>query len=445
MPSRSHVAAFLLGFVLAATVGADAAKPKKAKFEKLDVFARVLSYVESNYVEGVDEEKLVYGAVKGMVRTLDPHSSFLTPTEFNDMRADTDGEFGGVGIEIEEDDGVLVVLQTIPGSPAERAGLAPKDRIVTVDGAPTKGRGGDDTAGRLRGKPGTTVKVEVERAGWDQPHPFTLTRELIQVAAVESRVLDDGIGYVRIKQFQERTDREVEDALEKIKAAVPGGVQGLVLDLRGNPGGLLDQSAKVADLFLSSGVIVTTIGKGGRKLEEYDAREHGTFSDFPMTVLVNGGSASAAEIVAGALQDHERAVIVGTQTYGKGSVQSIFQFEDGSGLKLTVARYFTPSGRSIQEKGITPDVIVEQLDPDKLKEAKVKEGATREKDLEHHLANRQSDASASTAGTEELERDHQLNTAFQTLKAWRRFQRQGATGEPKRGAQSALTVERTER
>jgi carboxyl-terminal processing protease len=329
-----------------------------------------------------------------------------------------------VGIEISEDNGVIVVVEPIKGSPAARAGLQAADRIVAVDGTPTKGH---DSQSRLRGKPGTTVKLDVERKGWDKPHSYTLTRELIHVQAVEHALLEPGIGYIKIKQFQERTDEEVLAALEKISADSGGTVSGLVLDLRGNPGGLLDQAVKVADLFLTSGVIVTTVGRAGRKLEEETAKAYGTWDGFPMVCLVNGGSASASEIVAGALQDHQRAVIVGTQTFGKGSVQSVFEFADGSGLKLTVARYFTPSGRSIQEKGITPDVKVEQLDAAKLKDAQVAEPSQRERDLDGHLKNTQKTTPEETRSNAKdlLDKDYQLRTAFQTLQSWQRFQQSG--------------------
>jgi carboxyl-terminal processing protease len=429
MLNRSHVGAFALGTIL--TLGLAAlAGPRKTerKFEKLDVFARVLSYVEANYVEDVDERKLVYGAVKGMMHTLDPHSDFMTPEEFSDMRADTDGEFGGVGIEINDDAGIIVIVEPIPGSPAARAGLAPGDRIVAIDGLAIKGRPGGETSARLRGRPGTSVKLSVERKGWEAAHVMTVTRELIHVQAVEARLLEPGIGHIRVKQFQERTDEEVLAALNKLRSDSGGALTGLVLDLRGNPGGLLDQAVKIADLFLVDGVIVSTVGRGGKKLEEESARQAGTWDDFPIVVLVNGGSASASEIVAGALQDHGRALIIGTQTFGKGSVQSVYELADGSGLKLTVARYYTPAGRSIQEKGITPDVVVEQLDTGKLKDARIGEQGQRERDLERHLKNTQAEGDAAegrSSARELLDRDYQLRTAFQTLSSWKRFQKQG--------------------
>jgi carboxyl-terminal processing protease len=426
----SPVAAFAAGAVLAAALGALAGPSRQSHdFQKLDVFAHVLSYIENNYVETLDEKKLVYGAIKGMVRTLDPHSAFMTPTEFADMRADTDGEFGGVGLEIDDGKEGLLVIEPIPGSPAARAGLVAGDRIVSIDGADTRGHSEGESAGKLRGRPGSSVRVGVLRKGWDKPQSFLLVREIIHVQAVDWGVLEAGVGYVRIKQFQERTEKEVLAALTELRSQAGGALDGLVVDLRGNPGGLLEQAVKVADLFLEEGVIVTTVGRGGRKLEEESARAPGTFTGFPMVVLVNGGSASASEIVAGALQDHGRAVVVGTQTFGKGSVQSVIQLADGSGLKLTVARYLTPTGRSIQEKGVTPDIRVEQLDPDTLRKARIAESGQRERDLEGHLPNPASPkegpvtAGQAVSGTlgPKLERDFQLMTAYHTLRSWKRF------------------------
>jgi carboxyl-terminal processing protease len=389
--------------VVATAVGAWAgpqagARATDKRFQKLDVFARVLSYVENNYVEQIDERKLIYGAAKGMVHTLDPHSAFMTPDEFADLQADTEGEFGGVGLQIDDGDGTApVIVEVLADTPAARAGLVPGDRIVKIDGQPTAGQDGGESTARLRGKPGTPVVMEIERknaaGAYDAPHPVTITREIIRVTAVDSMALAPGIAYVRIKQFQERTDQEVLAALEAHKKKY-GHIDGLVLDLRGNPGGLLDQAVRVADLFLSSGVIVTTRGRGGKKLEEETAHDGGTYSGFPIVCLINGQSASASEIVAGALQDHQRALLIGTRSYGKGSVQSVIPLEDGSGLKLTIARYYTPNGRSIQERGIDPDVEVEQLDPERFAKARVEEDVEREEDLEGHLRNEQGQGAA---------------------------------------------------
>ncbi|MBI4511269.1 MAG: S41 family peptidase [Deltaproteobacteria bacterium] len=436
---RTHLGAFLLGATLATAAAAGAGPRRVAdRFQKLDVFARVLSHVESHYVDEVDEQKLVHGALKGMVRTLDPHSEFMTPEEFADLRADTDGEFGGIGVEVDEEDGVLVVVAPIPGSPAARAGLVARDRIVGVDGTSTKGRDPDETASRLRGAPATTVKLDIERKGWESPRTFVLKREIIHVDAVEAALLAPGMGYARIKQFQERTERELVVALDKLRVSSGGRLDGLILDLRDNPGGLLDESVKVADLFLSSGVVVTTVGRGGRKLEEEVARSHGPWEHVALACLVNGGTASAAEIVAGAIRDHERGILVGTQTFGKGSVQSVIEMDDGSGLKLTVARYLTPSKRSIQEEGIAPDLFVEELDPDLVEKAKVKESRERERDLEGHLPGARE--GEQVGGKEQvgdgaqptpvhLARDNQVMAAYQALKAWHRLQRHEPRGK----------------
>jgi carboxyl-terminal processing protease len=405
----SRAFAFVMGGATALAVSAVAA-PKKVHFARLDTFARVLAYVEANYVEEIDDQKLVWGAAKGMVRTLDPHSDFLTPAELDDMRADTEGQFGGVGVEIDDDAGTVVVVAPIPGSPAARAGLLAGDRIMAVDGKTARS---GEPAASLRGRPGSSVTVLVARKGWDKPRPFTLVREVIHVPSVEARLVDPGYGYVKLRQFQDGTEKELVTALQKLKADSGGKVQGVVLDLRGNPGGLLDEAVLVADTFLESGTIVSTVGRGGRKLDEEKARAPGTWSGFPVVVVVNGGSASASEIVAGALQDHGRALVVGTQTFGKGSVQSIFEFGDGSGLKLTIARYFTPSGRSIQERGITPDIQVEQLDPVRAKAARIGEPETREADLEGHLPNRDP---APAIGAS-FDQDPQLRAAYQTLRS----------------------------
>jgi carboxyl-terminal processing protease len=446
MPRTSTIGAFLAGALLATAVGAWAGPAAKSgrsekRFQKLDVFARVLSYVENNYVEAIDEQKLIYGAAKGMVHTLDPHSAFMTPEEFADLQADTEGEFGGVGLQIQaDDDGVPVIVEVIEGTPAARAGLAAGDRLVAIDGVSTRGGEAAEPTSRLRGKPGTKVVVSVERAGWDAPRPFEIVREVIRVKAVEARSLSPGVLHVRIKQFQERTDEEVRAALEAHKKA-HGELQGVVLDLRGNPGGLLDQAVRVADLFLASGTIVTTRGRGGKTLEEQTARDSGTFTGFPMVVLIDGGAASASEIVAGALQDHGRALLMGTRSFGKGSVQSLIPLPDGSGLKLTVARYYTPKGRSIQERGIVPDVVVEQLDPGALARARLEEDVEREEDLDGHLRNEQGRGAAPArakprtkspratdaagakkrpAGADPRD-DYQLQVAFQTLESHRKL------------------------
>ncbi len=438
---------------IAVVGGAAAALPKKySPYHKLNIFTRVLSYVENNYVENVDHDELIYGAIKGMLETLDPHTSFLKPDQYKEMKIDTQGEFGGVGIEVEmrpsqtgapdqPRENVLTVMSAIEGTPAARAGLTTGDQILKIDETPTRNMRMDDAVQKMRGKKGTPVSLTVERPGqggskpgWKDPRVFTLTREIIKIDNVVARSLEPGYGYVRLKQFSESSDRDLEAALDKLEKESPSGhLNGLVLDLRNNPGGLLDQAVRIADQFIESGLIVRTEGKDGRVIDEEKAHQRGTRTGFPMICLVNGGSASASEIVAGALQDHGRAAIMGTQTFGKGSVQTVIELDDGSALKLTIARYYTPSGRSIQEKGITPDVVVEQVKLADLKPQHGDEPQQKERDLQGHLRNTQ-DATqiernrprSKTAPVAAIGDDYQLKTAFDYLKAWQIFAKPGS-------------------
>lgn len=347
---------FAAGALLTASIGPAAA----AGYKKLDIFARVLSYVENNYVDPVDEEELVYDAIRGLLSNLDSHTLFLTPEEYREMQADTSGEFGGLGIEIASRDGGLVVVAPIDDTPAARAGIEPGDKLLAIDGESTEGLGVASAVRKLRGPPGSRVTLRIFREGFAEPRDLVLLRDRVRVVSVESRLEPGGVGYVRVKSFQDRTDLQLGRALETLREEHGGPLKGLVLDLRNNPGGLLDQAVRVADRFLRDGVIVTTRGRGPGQREEERAHPAGTEEEYPLVVLVNGGSASASEIVAGALQDHRRGLLLGTKTFGKGSVQTVIDLEDGSGLKLTVARYLTPSGRSIHEKGIDPDVVVEE-------------------------------------------------------------------------------------
>jgi carboxyl-terminal processing protease len=414
-------------------VTAATAVPRKGgSFGKLAVFSRVLSYIESNYVEDVDQDELVYGAIRGMLETLDPHTTFLKPDQYREMKSDTSGQFSGIGIEVDLRDGVLTVLAVMEGTPAARAGLQSGDQLLKIDDQPTRGM--TDYVQRMRGKKGTQVLLGVLRKGWAAPRSLAVTRELIRVRSVESFLLEPGYGVVKLKQFTENIDREVEAALQAMEKESGGQLSGLVLDMRNNPGGLLDQAVKVADAFIDSGLIVRTEGRSGRILDEERAHQRGTRSNFPIICLVNGGSASAAEIVAGALQDHGRAVVMGTQTFGKGSVQTIIELEDGSALKLTIARYFTPSGRSIQEKGITPDVVVDQVKMSEVRPVTSDEPAQKERDLHGHLKNKQREPRGELRGRSgpppgygviaqhsQAGEDFQLRTAYDYLKAWNIF------------------------
>jgi len=430
--ARRSLSNLIVGIV-AATAGAAftattaSALPKKfSPYHKLNIFTRVLSYVENNYIEDADQDKLIYGAIKGMLSTLDPHSSFLDPAQYREMKAETNGQFGGVGLEVEMRDGVLTVMATIEGTPAARAGIQTGDQLLRIDDVSTRGLSMDDAIARMRGKKGTSVKLVVGRKSWGEPKLVQLMRDDIKVENVTGRTLEPGYGYVRVRQFSENTERDLEGALDRLDHDAPGGkVRGLILDLRNNPGGLLDEAVRVADLFIDSGLIVRTEGKGGRIIDEERAHARGTRSGFPIICLVNGGSASASEIVAGALQDHNRAVIMGTQTFGKGSVQTVIELDDGSALKLTIARYYTPSGRSIQENGITPDVVVEKLHLADLKPDHTDEPDKKERDLAGHLRNLQGTAHATAAGRSPND-DFQLQTALDYLKAWQIFAARGA-------------------
>ena len=331
-------------------------------YAKLRVFGQVLSYVQQSYVDPVDDTALIYNAIAGMLADLDPYSTFMRPGEYQKLREDTAGEFGGLGIEISDAGEVILIDGVIEGGPAARAGLRPQDRIVKVDGEAVSKLGMAAAVERMRGVPGTKIVLTVMRAGWTEARDIPLVRRNVRVRSVESRMLDDTAAYIRIRSFQERTDHDVGRALYALKkeARARGKkLRGLVLDLRDNPGGLFDEGVKVADRFLAEGEIVRTEGRNPRNVERQYAHPKGADTTLPVVILSNGGTASASEILAGALQDQKRAYVVGTKSYGKGSVQTLFGLDDGSGLKLTVARYFTPSGRSINEHAIAPDLVVE--------------------------------------------------------------------------------------
>jgi carboxyl-terminal processing protease len=355
--------AFVIGsllVVLTLLVGGSVASKSTesgATYEQLRLFTEVLSIVQNQYVDEVPPRELIYSAIKGTLRGLDPHSSFLDPESYREMQVETSGSFGGLGIEITLRDDVLTVVTPIDGTPAHRAGLAPGDRIVKIDGILTKDMQLSDAVKKMRGRPSTKVVITVVREGWAESRDFEITREQIRVQSVRTHDLGNGIGYLRVRQFQEQTAHDVEMALDKFNK---GGMKALVLDLRNNPGGLLTAAVEVSEKFLDDGkLVVYTEGRVRNQNMRFSAHAKNPLNSLPMVVLVNQGSASASEIVAGALQDYNRAVLVGTQTFGKGSVQTIIPLSDGSGLRLTTAKYFTPKGRSIHGKGITPDIVVE--------------------------------------------------------------------------------------
>jgi carboxyl-terminal processing protease len=360
--------AFVAGLSLShatAAAKAGAKKPGAPPYKPLDVFAEVLAAVENNYVESIAEEELVYGAVDGLVAKLDPHSVFMRPDVYRAMHDEAVGEFDGLGLEVSVEGNALVVVSPVADSPAERAGLHPGDRILSIDGETTRDMTLGEALRRMRGAPGTKVVLEIMREGFQAPLKLTLVRDRVRMQSVEWRPLDAErrLVYVRVKAFQDRTDRAVRKALDDARATFKGEIEGLVLDLRNNPGGLLQQAVRVSDLWLTKGIIVSVEGRSRSNIEIERAREKDTEPAYPIVILVNKGTASASEIVAGALQDHGRAVLLGATTFGKGSVQSIIELEDGSGLKLTVARYFTPKHRSIHGQGIKPDISVEVPPP----------------------------------------------------------------------------------
>jgi len=330
----------------------------RESYENLEIFTNILAIVQKNYVDQVSTKQLIEGAINGMLTSLDPHSAYLTPDLYRELQVDTQGSFGGLGIEITVKNGILTVVSPIEDTPAFRAGIKPGDQILKIEGEFTKDMSLVEAVKKMRGPKGTKVNLTLRREGVNELIEVPVMREVIQIQSVKSRALDKGYGYVRITQFQERTDEDLEKAVDKIAKQNEGKLEGLVLDLRNNPGGLLTQAVRVSDLFLDSGMIVYTDGRLESQKQRYYAHKRKSRVECPMVVLVNGGSASAAEIVAGALQDHRRALILGTQTFGKGSVQTILPLGDNSALRLTTARYYTPRGRSIQATGITPDIIM---------------------------------------------------------------------------------------
>ena len=391
-----------------------ARRDRSQTYRPLDVFAEVLAHIENSYVEEADEKELVYGAIEGMVGRLDPHSLFMRPDIYRQMRDETTGEFDGLGLEVTIKDDALMVVSPIADSPADRAGIQPGDRILKIDGTATRDMTLLDAIRKMKGPAGTKVLLEVMREGFAAPQSLTLVRDHVRTVSVEWRVVDAerGYVYVKVKSFQDRTDRALKKALDEARARLKGGIRGMVLDLRNNPGGLLEQGVRVADRFLSQGVIVTTEGRGKRNVEVERAREKDTEPNYPLIALVNKGTASASEIVAGALQDQGRAVIMGTQTFGKGSVQTVIELEDGSGLKLTVARYYTPKHRSIQELGITPDVTVADVAPP----ARTEGDVPGERDLKHHLKAEGAPSPQGRAAPGVAD-DYQLRTAIDYLRA----------------------------
>jgi carboxyl-terminal processing protease len=389
-------------------------------YEELKLFSEAISLVRKNYVEEMKPKELIYGSIKGMLGSLDPHSSFMTPEQYKEMQVDTKGEFGGIGIQIGIKDGMLTVIAPIEDTPAYRAGIQAGDKIVKINNDFTKDMSLQDAVSKMRGTPSSTVKITILREGWEKSRDFTITREVIKIKSVKSKILEEGIGYIKINQFQEQTS---SDLAQSMNTLLNDNISSLILDLRNNPGGLLNSAIDVSSHFLPSGKLVVFIkDKKGEKTDYRSHKSNGN-STIPMVILVNQGSASASEIVAGALKDWNRAVIIGTQTFGKGSVQSVVPLTDGSALRLTTAKYYTPKGISIQSTGITPDILVKA----EMKNGEKGRPVIREKDLEGHLTNGE-EIEGKPFEHEEIipveideKDDVQLQRAIDLLKTWKVF------------------------
>jgi carboxyl-terminal processing protease len=404
---RLHIVASALAFGIGAAALAVSAqgddRAREATFRQLELFGDVLSRIESDYVSDVDKAELIENAIGGMLTSLDPHSAYLSPDSFRDMQTATRGEYGGVGLEVSMRDDVVVVIAPIADTPAERAGLEPGDAIIAVDGESMVGAGVDAAVERMRGPAGEAVTVTIAREGED-PFDVTIVREIIELRSVVSRMEEDDIPYIRITTFNEHTTENVARAIDELKELSGGTLPGLILDMRSNPGGLLDQSVTVSDLFLDGGEVVSTRGRDPRETQRYNARPGDITNGAPIVILINQGSASASEIVTGALQDRERATVVGMTSFGKGSMQTVIPLRGGrdGALRLTTARYYTPAGRSIQATGIEPDILIShrRLDPDR-------PSAFTERNLRNALAN-----------DEVVDRDEEQREAEQPPEDW---------------------------
>ncbi len=350
-------------------------------YHMLTLFGDVFEKVKADYVEPVKDRLLVENALQGMVASLDPHSSYMNNKQFADMQIQTKGEFGGLGLQVTEDQGIIKVISPIDDTPAARAGMKPGDLILSLDGRTVEGMSLDDAVDKMRGSPGSAIKLSIKREHIDKPIDVSMTREVIHIQVVKSALYGD-VAYIRLASFDEQSDTKVREAIEKLKAQSHGTLHGVVFDLRNNPGGLLDQAVDICEDFIPEGEIVSTRARHAEESQRWDARGTDLVDGLPLVVLINGGSASASEIVAGALQDHRRAVILGTRSFGKGSVQTIFPIGDEGALRLTTARYYTPSGRSIQGLGIAPDVEVAES-----REEEIHYLPDRESDLNHALKN----------------------------------------------------------
>lgn len=399
MRKKTNILVLSIGFMLGVTVSlcsnvlAQKEAPAAAKteelqtlpFEELRTFTEIFGRIKQDYVEPVSDKKLLEDAIRGMLSGLDPHSAYLASEEYKELQEGTTGQFGGLGIEVGMENGFVKVVSPIDDTPAQRAGIKAGDLIVRLDDKPVKGMTLADAVKIMRGEPGSQIVLTVIREGEEAPLKFELTRDIIKVKSVKNRLLEKNYGYLRISSFQSGTGQSLLEALDELKKENEGPLKGVVLDLRNNPGGVLNAAVDVSDAFIESGVIVYTEGRIKNSEMRFNATPDDVLNGAPIVVLINGGSASASEIVAGALQDHKRAIIMGEKSFGKGSVQTILPTSNGAAVKLTTARYFTPSGRSIQAEGIEPDVTLARVKLEALEKAKIE--SVKEADLSHHLTN----------------------------------------------------------
>ncbi len=409
-------------------VNTPAAEIQALPFDELRTFTEVFGRIKRDYVEPVTDKKLLEGAIKGMLTGLDPHSSYLDKEQFKELKEGTTGQFGGLGIEVTMENGFVKVVSPIDDTPAKRAGIKAGDLIVRLDEKPVKGMTLTEAVKIMRGKPGSDIVLTVIREGEPAPLKITITRAIIKVKSVKNKLLEKGFGYVRISSFQSRTGKNLLESIEELEKENKGDLKGLVLDLRNNPGGVLNAAVDVSDAFLTKGLIVYTKGRIKNSEMSFKAEPDDVLNGAPIVVLINAGSASASEIVAGALQDHHRAIIMGEKSFGKGSVQTILPTSNGGAVKLTTARYYTPSGRSIQAEGIEPDVTLPRVKLEALEASKFE--PIKEANLSHHLenGNKKADKSAGKKDAKEAEklnvRDYPLHEALTLLKGLNIFKLQ---------------------
>ncbi|MEC7786607.1 MAG: S41 family peptidase [Nitrospinota bacterium] len=421
-------------FLLTISVFAEEEKGNQNAYNKLKVFSEIISLIESNYVETVKSDTMIEGAISGMVKSLDPHTNYMSPATYKEMQVETTGKFGGLGIEISMRDGILTVVSPIDDTPAFRAGVKAGDKIIKIEDESTLDMTLQDAVSLLRGETGSPINITIFRKNFKAPKEFTIVRDIIKVRSVVHKLYQADIGYIKIRSFSKNTSSDLDKALADLEKK---GITKLILDVRNNPGGLLNQAVEVTDRFLNrENLIVYTKGRSNEQNMRFTSHDKVAGVNYPLIILVNGGSASASEIVAGALQDLNRAIVLGTPTFGKGSVQTIIPLSDGSALKLTTARYYTPSGRVIQENGIEPDILVEmeaveeikKKDKDEDSEEKTKlRRFLREKDLKKHLKGKSSIEGIDENASEELKvkkldedlkKDNQLQQAVSLLSGW---------------------------